>query len=254
MSARARRAMGGLVMGAIAFAVVLLIGAGLILRTFTRLLAVDPGFRYDHVMTLDLVLPADRYAADDARRGFFDRAFAAVRAVPGVRDIGAGVVVPLTGNNWTLPFERTDHAGHAGRARPGRRIAGGVVGLLPGARDSARVRTALRGWRQARLAARSHREPGGRAAILRRRERGRRPVQAGRPDGGDRGSGGSIRRAGFADEPRADLYLPFEQAPNAEITLFVRMSAVTGAVAGGNQDRHSGNRARGGGGVDSDDG
>ncbi|HEY8258257.1 MAG TPA: ABC transporter permease [Gemmatimonadales bacterium] len=226
MSARARRAMGGLVMGEIAFAVVLLIGAGLILRTFTTLLAVDPGFRYDHVMTLDLVLPADRYAADDARRGFYDHAFAAVRAVPGVRDIGAGVVVPLTGNNWTLPFERTDQPVAPGERAPdvGWQVASSgffraleiplVSGRLfeagdkPGSPPVAIVSQAV-----------ERRFFGGGSAVGGRFKLGDQTVEI-------VGVVGDIRRAGFSDEPRADLYLPFEQALNAEITLFVRTSGV----------------------------
>ena len=118
MGARARRAMAGLVVAEIAFAVVLLIGAGLILRTFAGLLAVDPGFSYDRVMTMDLALPADRYSAIEARAGFYDRAFAALRALPDVREVGTGVVMPLTGNNWTVPLERTDQPVAPGERPP----------------------------------------------------------------------------------------------------------------------------------------
>src|SRR5688572_29197044 len=118
MGAMARRAMGGLVIAEIAFAVVLLIGAGLILRTFAGLLAVDPGFRVDRVMTMELALPADRYAEQEARRGFYDRAFAALGSVAGVRQVGAGVVMPLTGNNWTVPFERADQPVAPGERPP----------------------------------------------------------------------------------------------------------------------------------------
>jgi predicted permease len=222
MSPRARRAMGALVMGEIAFAVVLLIGAGLILRTFTTLLAVDPGFRYDHVMTLELALPADRYSADEARRGFYDRAFAAVRAVPGVRDIGAGVVVPLTGNNWTVPFERTDRPVAPGARAPdvGWQVASaGFFRSLEIPLVSGRLFEAQDGPGAPPVAIVSR-------AVERRFFDGGSAV-GGRIKLGDQtveivGVVGDIRRAGFNDEPRADLYLPFEQALNGQITLFVR--------------------------------
>ena len=63
----------------IALAVVLLAGAGLTLRSFANLLAVDPGFRPEGVLTVQLVLPDGRYEADDARRAFYTRAFADIR-------------------------------------------------------------------------------------------------------------------------------------------------------------------------------
>ncbi len=222
MSQRARRTMGGLVMSEIAFAVVLLIGAGLILRTFRTLLAVDPGFRYDHVLSLEFALPADRYSADEARRGFYDRAFAVVRGVPGVREIGAGVVIPLTGNNWTVPFERVDQPVAPGERAPdvGWQVASAgffraleiplVSGRLfeardvPGSPPVAIVSQAV-----------ERRFFGGASAVGGRFKLGDQSVEI-------VGVVGDIRRAGFADEPRADLYLPFEQALNGEITLFVR--------------------------------
>ena len=62
MSGAARRAASGLVVAEIALAVVLLVGAGLTLRSFANLLAVDPGFSRRRVLTLQLGLPAGRYA------------------------------------------------------------------------------------------------------------------------------------------------------------------------------------------------
>src|SRR6185295_12809090 len=106
MSAAARRATSMLVVAEVALAVILLIGAGLILRSFARLLSVDPGFRVDRVAVLEIALPADRYRGVRTRQAFYQRAFAAIRAAAHVEHAGAAVVVPLTGNNWTVPFER----------------------------------------------------------------------------------------------------------------------------------------------------
>ena len=69
MSARARRrAASALVAAEIALAVVLLIGAGLTLRSFADCIAVDPGFTAAGVLTLELALPAGRYEADEPAR------------------------------------------------------------------------------------------------------------------------------------------------------------------------------------------
>jgi putative ABC transport system permease protein len=95
-----------------------LFGAGLIARSFARLLAVDPGFRVDHVTTVDVMVPAERYKTPEAYRAFFDRALAAVRVVPGVQQVGAAVVTPLTGNNWTVGFERADQPVPRGERPP----------------------------------------------------------------------------------------------------------------------------------------
>ncbi|MBI1950288.1 MAG: ABC transporter permease, partial [Acidobacteria bacterium] len=73
-----------LAIGEIALALVLLIGAGLMLRSFLRLQSVDPGFRADHVLTLEVALPDAKYP-DDARLTVFLReALARLGALPGV--------------------------------------------------------------------------------------------------------------------------------------------------------------------------
>jgi predicted permease len=118
VSRSTRRAASTLVIAEIAVTVVLLIGAGLILRSFTRLLSVDPGFSIDRVLTIDIQIPTDRYRDAEARKAFYDRAFEALSRNPRVVDVGAAVVTPLTGNNWTVPFERSDQPVPAGQRPP----------------------------------------------------------------------------------------------------------------------------------------
>ena len=84
----ARRATSTLVVVEIALAIVLLTGAGLVLRSFANLLAVDPGFKTAHVLTLDIEVPADRYETVEARQAFYRRAFEAIGHLPGV-DVAA---------------------------------------------------------------------------------------------------------------------------------------------------------------------
>ena len=80
----------------IAIALVLAVGASLLLRSYSKLNAVDPGFDPAGVLTVNLSLPADRYPVKDKarRQAFFDDALASVRSLPGVRDAAVGTGVP----------------------------------------------------------------------------------------------------------------------------------------------------------------
>jgi putative ABC transport system permease protein len=114
----ARRAASVLVSAEVSLVVILLIGAGLILKSFARLAAVDPGFRTDHVLTMSIEVPAARYHDPDTLHAFYRRAFASLHALPDVREAGAALIVPLTGNNWTVSFERVDRPVPAGQQPP----------------------------------------------------------------------------------------------------------------------------------------
>ena len=218
----ARRATSALVVIEVALAVVLLFGAGLILRSFAGLLAVDPGFRYDDVLTAEIQLPPDRYQEPDARIAFYARAFDALRALPGVAAVGAGVVVPLTGNNWTVPFERADRPVAAGERPPDvgwQQASGGFfealeIPLLAGRLFDGRDRpdsppvVIISEAVQERFFA-------GENAVGRQ-------VRLGEETAEIVGVVGDIRRAGLDDSPRADMYFPFERVTGTQITLFVR--------------------------------
>ena len=87
----------------VALAVVLLMGAGLVLRTILRLESVDPGFRPDHVVVARIDLPASRYASREAIRGLFSRFHDALDGLPGVGAVGAAEAMPLSsGSQQTL--------------------------------------------------------------------------------------------------------------------------------------------------------
>ena len=96
-SARQQRLRNALVVSEVSLACVLLIGAGLMLRSFLNQLNLDPGFKQDHVLTAVLSLPQAEYktGADNAR--FFARLMAALRSIPGVQYAGAGSDLPWTG-------------------------------------------------------------------------------------------------------------------------------------------------------------
>ncbi|HTU35840.1 MAG TPA: ABC transporter permease [Candidatus Acidoferrum sp.] len=80
----------------IALALVLMAGAGLMTRSLYRLLSVNPGFRTDHVLTMEMDLRAQQYSTDSARRNFWQQLLDRTRALPGVEGSALGTVVPLT--------------------------------------------------------------------------------------------------------------------------------------------------------------
>jgi predicted permease len=91
-----------LVVVEVALSVILLVGAGLMLRSFSLLRSVDPGFRTDHALTLrvSLPIPEGRITPADEDRfvSFFDRALARINELPGVTAAGATNMIPLDGN------------------------------------------------------------------------------------------------------------------------------------------------------------
>ena len=87
-----------LVVTEMSLALVLLIAAGLLLKSFIRLQNVDPGFSTDQVLTAQISLPAARYPDAAARRAFWLRLLDSARALPGVTSAGLTSNVPFNGN------------------------------------------------------------------------------------------------------------------------------------------------------------
>ena len=85
----------GLVIAQVGCAFVLLIGAGLLFASFRRVLAVDPGFTTERVLTGAVVLPDSRYKEPDTQRRFIDDALRRVQALPGVTAAGVTDTIPL---------------------------------------------------------------------------------------------------------------------------------------------------------------
>jgi len=97
-SGRGLRSYSLLVSAEVALAAVMLVGAALMLQSFQRLLAVDPGFRPSNLVTFNVSLPSARYS-DDVKRGqFFEQMRAQLSNLPGVQAVGAISDLPLSGN------------------------------------------------------------------------------------------------------------------------------------------------------------
>jgi putative ABC transport system permease protein len=105
-SARARR---GLVTVQVALAVVLLAGAGLLMRSLARLTSVDPGIRPDNVLTLSVELPRSRYAGPEQWQPFFERLLADLRALPGVTHAAGIGGLPFNENGGSVGFHVEGH-------------------------------------------------------------------------------------------------------------------------------------------------
>jgi putative ABC transport system permease protein len=90
-----------LVIGQVALSLVLLIGAALLLRSFVRLLSVDPGFEADNVLTMNLSLPTVKYAKPEQQIAFFDETLRRVSVLPGVRSAATSAALPLSAKRIT---------------------------------------------------------------------------------------------------------------------------------------------------------
>ncbi len=98
---RTRRA---LVVGEVALSLILLIGAGLMIRSFWELQNVDPGFDTTNTLTLRVGLAPPKYADPQQQLAFHDRVLEQIRALPGVVAAGSTTTLPLTGSGSKQPF------------------------------------------------------------------------------------------------------------------------------------------------------
>jgi putative ABC transport system permease protein len=94
-----QRLRGALAMAESALALILLVGAGLMMKSMVRLLQVNPGFQSDRVLTMEMDLRTAQYSKSPARINFWQQLLEKVRAIPGVENAALGTVVPLTGDH-----------------------------------------------------------------------------------------------------------------------------------------------------------
>jgi predicted permease len=101
---RQRRLRGALVVAEVALAVVLTLGAGLLLRSFASVMSIDPGFRPDHLLTLQIALPQS-YQTPDQRRALYASLFSRLESLPGVAAAGGTTRLPLGSTNVTTKVD-----------------------------------------------------------------------------------------------------------------------------------------------------
>jgi putative ABC transport system permease protein len=125
---RSRRVLGAHVVTEIAFALVLLIGAGLLIRGLLRLQEVHPGFRSAGLLTARVALPRARYSDEPRRTAFFQDALAKMWAAPDVQSAAGTAFLPMAAPPIGTTFYRADRPVPA----PGERRSGDVRPITPG--------------------------------------------------------------------------------------------------------------------------
>jgi putative ABC transport system permease protein len=101
---RRNRLRSALVVGEVALALVLLSGAGLLMRSFYQLQSIEPGFDSRGVLTFRTNLPGSKYKTDEQQAAFYTRALDRIRALPGVSVAGGAQIFPLAGDDYILSF------------------------------------------------------------------------------------------------------------------------------------------------------
>jgi putative ABC transport system permease protein len=105
---RARRVLGALVAAEVALSLVLLTGAGLLIRSFARLSSINPGFRAEGLLTVRVQVPGVRYDSPERSSGFYSDVLTRIAALPGVESAAGVTFLPMGGGGIGTSFWRTD--------------------------------------------------------------------------------------------------------------------------------------------------
>jgi putative ABC transport system permease protein len=108
-----------LIVAQVAVSFLLLIGAGLMLRSFVKLQHVDPGFQPENVLTMDISLDFVKYNTNDKQRAFFETLLDKTQSQSGVKSAAASMMIPFTsGMTMTGDFQIEGQAPEPGQAMP----------------------------------------------------------------------------------------------------------------------------------------
>lgn len=235
-SRRQRRLRDALVVAQVAVALVLMVGAGLLTRSFVRLQAVDPGFRAEGILRTDLRLPSARYSPADGARFFGYRdILRSVQAVPGVTGAALAFVDPFGGRNLVndiTPADRAPETSAAGFMQAGWRPVSpeyfDVLGipLLRGRGFTAEDRY---GMPPTVILTQS---------LAERLWPGEDPIGKGLFWGGTEGEPrrvvgvvGDIRDVALDEDPRPLIFLSYQQVTLGSMVLLARTDGATSGIA-----------------------
>ena len=231
------RLRGALVLGEVALALVLLVGAGLLIRSFDRLSEVNPGFDSSSVISAQIVLPRVRYAESNNQLAFFDQLLQSTRAMPDVESVALTSDAPLSGGGNYLSFEV------AGRPPASASTVQDAEVLVTGPEYFRTLRIPLRSGRifSAQDDARATRVVVINSAMARRYWPGGEPIGA-RVTLGDPadssswrtvvGVVGDVRQNALNDDPYPQLFLPLAQTPQRAMLLLARTTGNPSALSG----------------------
>jgi predicted permease len=93
-----------LILSEVALSLLLLIGAGLLAKSFLRLQAVSPGFDIKNLLVMRLSLPKAQYSKPEMVTAFYEQLSSRIEVLPGVQSVSATSVLPLSGSNMRVPF------------------------------------------------------------------------------------------------------------------------------------------------------
>ena len=113
---RRRKLSRGLVTAEIALSVMLVVGAGLLVKSIVQLRRVDPGFMVENLLTLRVMPSPTDYDRFEGLPAYYRDVTAAIEAVPGVAQAGAVQVLPLSGATWGWSYGRPDEPSEGGQA------------------------------------------------------------------------------------------------------------------------------------------
>ncbi|MGE4067792.1 MAG: ABC transporter permease [Vicinamibacterales bacterium] len=228
----ARRLLGGLVVIEVALALVLLVGAGLMTRSFSRLLQVSPGFDSSHLVAARVLLPSTKYQRATQVQ-FYEDVIARMRQAPGVTHASAVSAMPLhdVGAAGALPFTVE------GQEPPATEDPLADVRIVaPGYFETMRIRLLEGRFLDERDGADGPRTALINETMARRYFPGQSPL--GRviqnPHGKAEVVGvvGDVHNQGLATEPKKQVYLPMRQSPTAGMALVARTEGDPAAFAG----------------------
>jgi putative ABC transport system permease protein len=212
-----------LVVGQVALSLLLLIGAGLLLRSFGRLLRIDPGFDPHNVLTMNVSLPTVKYTKSQQQIAFFDEVLRRVSSLPGVRNAAISAALPLSAKRITplLPEGQPD-------VPLAQRPFVDIEAISPQWFQTMRV--PLLGGREFTDADNALapkviilNETFARRFWPNQNPIGKHVVVGRGPDPSEVvGMAADVRNNGLAQDTQAQLYLPFQQLPWGNMNLLVR--------------------------------
>jgi putative ABC transport system permease protein len=223
----ARRTLNVLVVVEVALAFVLLAGAGLAMRSFARLISVDPGFDPANLLAAQIYLPPAKYAAPHQRVRFFEDLVVRLRRLPGVNGVAAVTALPMhpVGIEFALPFTIEDRPLPATGEEP----RADVRAATPDYFRTMGVRLVSGRLIEARDEPETPHVAVINQTMARRYFDGENPVGRviNNPHGRNEivGVVTDLRHQGLDREPRPELYLPFRQNPFHGMAVIVRTDA-----------------------------